>query len=175
MDFSEDAEVAGRAGTSARLSPISEILSTSRVGDAFERYETYKKMHGGQSLAANRMSASSFDTTSSLAFSSLSPSPAKSLSPSLRDREQERGGESRKSHCPSFLGRRTRSSTPDIDRERNIPIISGPIHTSVSHTAAVPGDLHNVMTRESSPAFGTSWASLLGRTALEWIPTVERK
>ncbi|KAI6004726.1 hypothetical protein EDD15DRAFT_1017322 [Pisolithus albus] len=192
MDFSEEAAAAGRTGTSARLSPVSEILSTSlqptthlkttsdssstsRVGDAFERYETYKKMHGGQSLAANRMSASSFDTTSSLAFSSPPCSPATSLSPSLRDREQERGGESRTSHFLSFLGRHTRSSTPDIDRERKIPIISGPIHASVSNTAAAPGDPHNAMTRESSPAFGTSWASLLDRTALEGIPAVERK
>ncbi|KAI5983194.1 Dbl homology domain-containing protein [Pisolithus albus] len=31
------------------------------------------------------------------------------------------------------------------------------------------------MTRESSTAFGTSWASLLDRTALEGIPAVERK
>ncbi|KAI6004647.1 hypothetical protein EDD15DRAFT_2216462 [Pisolithus albus] len=31
------------------------------------------------------------------------------------------------------------------------------------------------MTRESSPAFGTSWASPLDRTALEGIPAVERK
>ncbi|KIK15542.1 hypothetical protein PISMIDRAFT_687151, partial [Pisolithus microcarpus 441] len=148
---------------------------TSRVGDAFERYETYKKMHGGQSLAANRMSASSFDTSSSFAFSSPPRSPATSLSPSLRDREQERGGESRTSHFLSFPGRHTRSSTPDIDRECKIPIISGPIHASVSNTAAVPGDPQNSMTRESSPAFGTSWASLLDRTTLEGIPAVERK
>ncbi|KIK11530.1 hypothetical protein PISMIDRAFT_690303 [Pisolithus microcarpus 441] len=121
------------------------------------------------------MSASSFDTTSSLAFSSPPRSPATSLSPSLRDREQERGGESRTSHFLSFLGRHTRSSTPDIDRERKIPIISGPIHASVSNTATVPGNPHNSMTRESSPALETSWASLLDRTALEGIPAVERK
>ncbi|KIK20507.1 hypothetical protein PISMIDRAFT_682219, partial [Pisolithus microcarpus 441] len=157
------------------LKTTSDSSSTSRVGDAFERYETYKKMHGGQSLAANRMSASSFDTASSFAFSSPPRSPATSLSPSLRDREQERGGESRTSHFLSFLGRHTRSSTPDIDRECKIPIISGPIHASVSNTAAVPGDPHNSMTRESSPAFGTSWASLLDRTALEGIPAVEKK
>ncbi|KAI5983191.1 hypothetical protein EDD15DRAFT_2202273 [Pisolithus albus] len=139
---------AGRTSTSARLSPISEILSTSlqptqlkttsdssstsRVGDAFEHHGTYKKMHGGQSLAANRMSASSFDTTSSLAVSSPPRSRATSSLPSLRDREQERGGESQ----------------------------------------TVPWDLHNAMTRESSPAFGTSWASLLDRTALEGIPAL---
>ncbi|KAI6004684.1 Dbl homology domain-containing protein [Pisolithus albus] len=162
---------AGRTSTSARLSPISEILSTSlqptqlkttsdssstsRVGDAFEHHGTYKKMHGGQSLAANRMSASSFDTTSSLAVSSPPRSRATSSLPSLRDREQERGGESRTSHFPSFLGRHTCSSIPDIDRERKIPIISGPIHASASNTETVPWDLHNAMTRESSPAFGT--------------------
>ncbi|KIK17886.1 hypothetical protein PISMIDRAFT_684845, partial [Pisolithus microcarpus 441] len=166
MDFSEDAVVAGRTGTSSRLSPISKILissSTSRVGDAFERYETYKKMHGGQSLAANRMSVSSLDTITSLTFSSPPRSPATSLSPSLRDRD-------RTAHFLSFLGRHTRSSTPDIDRERKIPIISGPLHTSVSNSAAAPGGSHNAMTRESTPAFGTSWASLLDSTALEGIP-----
>ncbi|KAI6004656.1 Dbl homology domain-containing protein [Pisolithus albus] len=166
MDFSEDAEAAGRTSTSARLSPISEILSTSlqptqlkttsdssstsRVGDAFEHHGTYKKMHGGQSLAANRMSASSFDTTSSLAVSSPPRSRATSSLPSLRDREQERGGESRTSHFPSFLGRHTCSSIPDIDRERKIPIISGPIHASASNTETVPWDLHNAMTRDTS-------------------------
>ncbi|KAI6037322.1 Dbl homology domain-containing protein [Pisolithus microcarpus] len=176
MDFSEDAEVAGRTGTSARLSPMSEILSTllqpthlkttsdssstSRVGNAFERYETYEKMHGGQSLAANRMSASSFDTTSSLAVSSPPRSPATSLSPSLRDREQGRGVENRMSHFPSFLGRHTCSSTPDIDRERKIPIIS-----AFTRRCLI----------QQLPALETSWASLLDRTALEGIPAVERK
>ncbi|KAI6004648.1 hypothetical protein EDD15DRAFT_2216463, partial [Pisolithus albus] len=61
------------------------------------------------SLAANRMSAPSFDTTSSLAVSSPPCSPATSLSPSLRDREQERGGESRTAHFLSFLGCHTPS------------------------------------------------------------------
>ncbi|KAI6140316.1 Dbl homology domain-containing protein [Pisolithus tinctorius] len=187
MEFSEDPEATSRTGTNARLSPISEILSTSvqptylkttsdssstsRVDDAFERYETYKKLHGGQSLAANRLSASSFDTASSLAFSSPPRSPAVSLSPSLRDREQERGEESRTSYLLSFLGRHTRSTTPDIDRERKIPIISGPIHTSASNSV----EPHNSTTRDNSPAFGTSWASLVDRTALEEIPAVERK
>ncbi|KAI6007685.1 Dbl homology domain-containing protein [Pisolithus orientalis] len=185
MEFSEDIEATSHTGTNAKLSPISEILSTSvqpthlkttsdssgtsRVDDAFERYETLKKLHGGRSLAANRLSASS------LAFSSPPRSPAVSPSPSLRDREQERGGESRASYLLSFLGRHTRSTTPDIDRERKIPIISGPAHISTSNTVAVPGEPHNSTTRDNSPAFGTSWASLVDRTALEGIPAVERK
>ncbi|KAI6037806.1 hypothetical protein EDC04DRAFT_2868580 [Pisolithus marmoratus] len=151
MDISEDSEAAGHTGTNARLSPISEMLSTSvqpthlkttsessstsRVDDAFERYETYKKLHGGQSLAANRMSASSFDTSSSLTFSSPPRSPAVSLSPSLRDKEQERGGESRHLALSEFPW--------------------------ASHTTA--------------QGFGTSWASLVDKTALEGIPAVERK
>ncbi|KAI6139455.1 hypothetical protein BKA82DRAFT_1000017 [Pisolithus tinctorius] len=157
MEFSEDSEVTSRTGTNARLSPICGILSTSVQpthlkttsdssstscnDDAFERYEMYKKLHGGQSLAANRLSASLFDTASSLTFSSPPRSPAVSLSPSLRDREQERGRESCTSYLLSFLGRHTRSTTPDIDRERKIPIISGPIHISTSNTVAVPGEL----------------------------------
>ncbi|KAI6148366.1 hypothetical protein BKA82DRAFT_4354150 [Pisolithus tinctorius] len=191
MEFSEDIETTSHTGTNAKLSPISEILSTSvqpthlkttsdssstsRVDDAFERYETYKELDGGQSLAANRLSASSFDTASSLAFSSPPRSPAVSPSPSLRDREQERGGESRTSYLLSILGRHTRSTTPDIDHERKIPIISGPIHISTSNTVSVPGEPHNSTTCDNSPAFGTPWASLVDRTALKGIPATERK
>jgi len=165
------------SGTRRRPKPlenVSDTNATSRVDDAFERYETFKKMHGMSSLAANRMSASSFDT-SSLTMSSPPRSPAVSLTPSQRDREQDRTGENRTSNFLSFLGRHTRPGTPDIDRERKIPIISGPIHgPSSSVCGAGVGAVHG-STREGSPAFGTSWASLLDRTALEEIPKVERK
>ncbi|KAI6004628.1 Dbl homology domain-containing protein [Pisolithus albus] len=122
MDFSEDAVVAGRTGTSARLSPISEILSTSLQTDT-----------PGEDVRLEQYIA--------------------------------------RRRCIRAL----RNITPDIDRERKIPIISGPIHASASNTETVPGDPHNSMTRESSPTFGTSLASLPDRTALEGIPAVERK
>ncbi|KAF9228917.1 hypothetical protein BS17DRAFT_772724 [Gyrodon lividus] len=155
--------------------------------DAFERYEAFRKMqvsHGHpHSLAhvqgppsANRMSVSSFDTAS-LAFSSPPRSPAASLTPSLRERE---GGESRTSQFLSFLGRHARSTTPDNDRERKITVISGPIlHTPVSiySGAGLPsgGGEPYGPAREGSPVFGSSWASLVDRSALEEIPKAERK
>lgn len=159
------------------LVSVPDINTTPRVDDAFERYETFKKMHGTSPLAANRMSAGSLDT-SSLTMSSPPRSPAVSLTPSIRDREreQERTGESRTSHFLSFLGRHARPGTPDGDRERKITVISGPIHGPASGVGGMMnvGGSHG-STREGSPAFGTSWASLLDRTAVQEIPKVERK
>ncbi|KAG6334877.1 hypothetical protein ID866_4218 [Astraeus odoratus] len=153
-------------------SKTSDVSSAPCVDDAFERYNSYKRRHGV--LSANRMSASSFDMAS-LAISSPPRSPVISLTPSLREREQDQGGESRTSHFFSFLGRYTRSSTPDTQRERKITVISAPIHTSLSSSGGtVPGASHG-QTGEGSPVFGTSWASLLDRSALEGIPKVERK
>lgn len=167
-------EMSGARRRPKPLENVSETNATSCVDDAFERYETFKKMHGMSSLAANRMSASSFDT-SSLTMSSPPRSPAVSLTPSLRDREHDRTGENRTSHFLSFLGRHTRPGTPDIDRERKIPVISWPIHGPSSSVCGAGAGAAHGSTREGSPAFGTSWASLLDRTALEEIPKVERK
>ncbi|KIK78082.1 hypothetical protein PAXRUDRAFT_17082 [Paxillus rubicundulus Ve08.2h10] len=149
--------------------------------DAFERYEAFKKMQGVHNHlhmpvhaqqgppSANRMSVSSFDTAS-LALSSPPRSPAASVTPSLRERES---GESRSSHFLSFLGRHARSATPDNDRERKITVISGPIlHTPVSIFSG--GGPHGPPS-EGSPVFGSSWASLVDRSALEGIPKAERK
>lgn len=92
-----------------------ELDSTSRLDDAFNRYEVFKKTNGNFS---HRMSVSSFDTSPS----SPPRLPAVSLTPSLSHRDWE----SRTSQFLSFLGRHTnRSSTPES--EKKMLVISGPI------------------------------------------------
>lgn len=130
-----------------------ELDSTSHLDDAFDRYEVFKKTNGSFS---NRMSVSSFDTSPS----SPPRSPAVSLAPSLTHRDWE----SRTSQFLSFLGRHTnRSSTPE--QEKKTLVISGPI---VNTPAG--GE-----TGDESPSFGTSWASLVDKSALEGIPKMERR
>ncbi|KAG8217055.1 hypothetical protein J3R82DRAFT_5048 [Butyriboletus roseoflavus] len=162
--------------------------------DAFERYETFKKRlashsHGhchsplfpnSISASTSRMSMSSFDT-GSLAPTSPPKSPVASLTPSLRERERERegggSGESRASQFLSFLGRHTRAGTPENpERDRKL-VISGPIlHAQTPSPVSAPlTSGEGGPTREDSPVFGSSWASLVNRSALEGIPKEERK
>lgn len=165
--------------------------SIIHADDAFERYETFKKKqashgHGHSPLvphsvsaSTSRMSMSSFDT-GSLAPTSPPRSPA-SLTPSLRERERERegggSGESRTSQFLSFLGRHTRAGSPDNpERDRKL-VISGPIlHALTPSPVSAPlAGSECGPTREDSPVFGSSWASLVDRSALEGIPKEERK
>lgn len=128
-----------------------ELDSTSRLDDAFDRYEVFKKANGNIN---NRMSISSYDTSPS----SPPRSPAVSLAPSLNHRDWE----SRTSQFLSFLGRHTnRSTTPEP--ERKTLVISGPINTPTGETG------------DENPSFGTSWASLVDKSALEGIPKMERR
>lgn len=146
--------------TSKNLPPVptvdltdTELDSTSRLDDAFDRYEAFKKTNGNFS---NRMSVSSFDTSPS----SPPRSPAVSLAPSLSHRDWE----SRTSQFLSFLGRHTnRSTTPEP--EKKMLVISGPI---VNTPAS--GE-----TGDENHSFGTSWASLVDKSALEGIPKMERR
>ncbi|KAG0701413.1 Dbl homology domain-containing protein [Suillus ampliporus] len=146
--------------TSKNLPPVptvdltdTELDSTSRLDDAFDRYEAFKNTNGNFN---NRMSVSSFDTSPS----SPPRSPAVSVAPSLNHRD----GESRTSQFLSFLGRHaTRSSTPEP--EKRTLVISGPIVNSP------PGG----ETGDDGPSFGTSWASLVDKSALEGIPKMERR
>ncbi|KAG2066386.1 hypothetical protein BDR04DRAFT_1106832 [Suillus decipiens] len=142
--------------TSKNLPPVptvdltdTELDSTSRLDDAFDRYEVFKKANGNIN---NRMSISSYDTSPS----SPPRSPAVSLAPSLNHRDWE----SRTSHFLSFLGRH-RSTTPEP--ERKTLVISGPINTPTGETG------------DENPSFGTSWASLVDKSALEGIPKMERR
>jgi hypothetical protein len=126
--------------TSKNLPPVptvdltdTELDSTSRLDDAFDRYEVFKKANVNLN---NRMSISSFDTTPS----SPPRSPAVSLAPSLTHRDWE----SRTSQFLSFLGRHTnRSTTPEP--EKRTLVISGPIVNSPAG-----GEIG-----DENPSFGT--------------------
>ncbi|OAX41282.1 hypothetical protein K503DRAFT_712926 [Rhizopogon vinicolor AM-OR11-026] len=162
----ERVPIASLVTSSKELPPVptldltdTEFDSTCHLEDAFDRYETFKKTNG---IFNNRMSISSFDT---FPTSPTSPprSPAVSLTPSINHRD----GETRTSQFLSFLGRHTtRSTTPEPDRRSFI--ISGPILNSPSAGDTGPNT-------EDSPSFGTSWASLVDKSALEGIPKVERR
>jgi hypothetical protein len=142
-----------------------EIDPNRRIDDAFDRYESFRHTHGNVNL--NRLSVASIETTaSSSSISTLAPSGSwrdsvssapTSLAPSA-SRDSESSGYS---HLLHFLGRRTPVSDSD---GRARPVISGPI---LNKTVTPP--------RENSPAFGTSWASLVDKTALEGIPSDERR
>ncbi|KAL1691657.1 hypothetical protein GGG16DRAFT_91161 [Schizophyllum commune] len=122
------------------------ISRPMRLDDAYERYEEFK--------SKNRMSMSSMsDVPSSPTSASITPG-AVSPAPSIARDDSTRSHSRFLSH---ILGR---SKTPD----RIMPVISGPI----LQTPEVPD-------RPNSPAFGSSWASLVDKTALDGIPPHERK
>ncbi|CDO71918.1 hypothetical protein BN946_scf184940.g65 [Trametes cinnabarina] len=133
--------------------PESDLANTSlRLDDAFERYEAYRQNH----LAMNRLSVASIESATSTtspqsATFSLTPVPSES-------------SESRTHSFLSFFGHRSR--TPVNDGEtRVMPVISAPILQRESSPASSEGDA----------AFGSSWASLVDKSALEDIPTTERR
>ncbi|KAI0781525.1 hypothetical protein BD413DRAFT_505992 [Trametes elegans] len=140
--------------------PESESANSAlRLDDAFERYEAYRQNH----VALNRLSVASVEsgtsTTSprSSTFSlSLTPTPTPTASASE--------GESRAHSFLHFFGHGRK--TPVNDGEpRTMPVISAPILQREPSPA--PG--------EQDAAFGTSWASLVDKSALEGIPTGERR
>ncbi|KAI0668336.1 hypothetical protein C8Q78DRAFT_1173775 [Trametes maxima] len=131
--------------------PESESANNSlRLDDAFERYEAYRQNH----LAMNRLSVASFESGTSAASPksstfSVTPTPSEN--------------ESRTHGFLHFFGRRTPAN--DGESARTMPVISAPILQREASPA--PG--------EADTAFGSSWASLVDKSALEEIPTAERK
>ncbi|KAI0628815.1 hypothetical protein C8Q77DRAFT_1281081 [Trametes polyzona] len=139
--------------------PESESANNSlRLDDAFERYEAYRQNH----LALNRLSVASFESgtsTTSPQSSTFTIGPPPSLSTSASTSEEPR------SH--GFLSFFNRSRTPANDGEtRTMPVISAPILQREPSPA--PGE-------GGDSAFGSSWASLVDKSALEEIPTTERR
>ncbi|TDL18518.1 hypothetical protein BD410DRAFT_497704 [Rickenella mellea] len=135
--------------------PQSAVDSVMRVDDAFERYEAFRLFKD------NRLSVSSFDTTPSSPPSNRDSHSAPSLQST-----PSRDSESRTySLLQNWLGRRTPAQ--DAERPRShisTPMISGPIPIQ-NETPA----------RENSPAFGSSWASLVDKEVLDGIPVRERR
>ncbi|THH31859.1 hypothetical protein EUX98_g2302 [Antrodiella citrinella] len=149
--------------------PEPEADQLFRVDDAFERYETYKKSNANM----NRLSTVSLETSDT--SSSLGGSPQVSMpqSPALSTSGQSASASGTESESLThslfhFFGR---SRTPG-DEARTRPVISAPILTkdpsSNNNNGTAPQD-------ELDPGFGSSWASLVDKSALEEIPTVERK
>ncbi|KAI0333129.1 hypothetical protein GY45DRAFT_1320068 [Cubamyces sp. BRFM 1775] len=131
--------------------PESDSANNSlRLDDAFERYEAYRQNH----LAMNRLSVASFESgvsTTSPQSSTFALTPVPSES-----------GESRSHSFFHLFGRRT----PANDGEaRVMPVISAPILQRASSPASSEGEA----------AFGSSWASLVDKSALEEIPAAERR
>ncbi|KAF8888235.1 hypothetical protein BD779DRAFT_1524285 [Infundibulicybe gibba] len=119
---------------------------TARLDDAFDRYEAFRSNQNN----FNRLSTASLET--------VPPSPSTSSMATAHSRESDGRGYS---HFLNFLGR---SKTPVDGEKRSTLQISAPIiNASDDHT------------RSNSPAFGSSWASLVDKTALEGLPAGERR
>ncbi|KAF8216277.1 hypothetical protein K438DRAFT_1953239 [Mycena galopus ATCC 62051] len=134
------------------LPPIPEPDAATRLDDAFDRYEAYRGHH------QNRLSVASVETNPPMPSSPTSPS---GMTPSASAGSE--GG--RTSGFLHFLGRKTPNEAEGGARPR--PIISGPI--------AIPRPDSSGGSRSNSPAFGSSWASLVDKSALEGIPPQERR
>ncbi|PFH53549.1 hypothetical protein AMATHDRAFT_73354 [Amanita thiersii Skay4041] len=148
--------VSGRESMSKDLPPIPEpepvMDHATRLEDAFDRYESFRN----QQLSKNRLSLVSTD---SLPISSpASVLSANSTPPAPKDNEVQ----GKYAQLLQFLSGRSR--TPESDRRISTLSISGPI-----------GNASLDISRSGSPAFGTSWASLVDESALEGMPGNERK
>ncbi|KAJ3827567.1 hypothetical protein F5880DRAFT_1609212 [Lentinula raphanica] len=128
-----------------------ETQDTTPLDDAFERYEAFRLARSNADN--NRLSTASFDTSLSSPTTSVTMSTAPS-----------KDGEAR-SHSGIFHFLSGRSKTP-VDTDRRTLTISAPILSNPSSEDSV---------RSASPAFGSSWASLVDKSALEGIPPNERK
>ncbi|CCM04566.1 uncharacterized protein FIBRA_06747 [Fibroporia radiculosa] len=147
--------VPDRLSSNGTQSPGKDLLDAPRpedsdnplhLDDAFERYETFKLANAN----TNRLSLASMDSGVS------APSPTRSTSAEPESR-------STTLHFFSLFGRKT----PTNDGEtRTMPIISAPIISRESSTPTFG---------ESDNMFGTSWASLVDKSALEEIPVKERR
>ncbi|KAF7359085.1 Actin cytoskeleton-regulatory complex protein [Mycena sanguinolenta] len=133
------------------LPPIPELDAATTLDDAFARYEAYR---GHQK---NRLSVASVETN---------PVPASPTSPSVMSTSPSTGSvtEGRGSGFLHFLGRKTPN---EAEAARSRPTISGPI--------AIPRPDNGGGSPSNSPAFGSSWASLVDKSALEGIPSQERR
>ncbi|KAF9806131.1 hypothetical protein IEO21_08793 [Rhodonia placenta] len=119
-----------------------------RLDDAFERYEAFRQANPN----VNRLSIASMDSNTSMQTPTTPITRSASTEPEPR--------------VPllffSIFGRKT----PANDGEaRTMPVISAPILTKDAGTPTMEGD----------SGFGSSWGSLVDRSALEEIPVRERR
>ncbi|KAG8833257.1 hypothetical protein FRC17_011032 [Serendipita sp. 399] len=154
------------------LPPASPVSAGRKIDDAFERYEAFKAQENTASTQAapNRLSVISNAST----YASTVPpsSPRQPISPhtpsvNLPSSSSIHSAESKITSLLHFLGGRTRTPGEGTSAEKKPPTISGPVISG-------PMSL-NSPSRENSPAFGSSWSSLVDKEALKEIPPHERK
>lgn len=149
--------------------PQDDAENIMYVDDAYERYEAFKQSQH------NRLSvASSFEITPSPTITS----PALSVAVSMSKADSSEGRFSDK--LRDFLGR---SKTPE---ERRTLTISGPISGPIltrepSPVASENSTVFGAVSHDQDPTIcrfshlSKSWASLVDKSALEGIPSHERK
>lgn len=169
--------------------PDPELSHEARLDDAFARYESFKNVQANMnrlSVVSTNSSIEAGSSTSSAMTAPTSVSSTPSHISQINKAETDSG--SRYSHFLHFL----RSKTPDSEqpqrrRSASTLKISAPMmiqaHSNASSSGGQPSSptipghpsTADVTHRSSSPSFGTSWASLVDKTALEGIPPGERK
>ncbi|KAJ7500362.1 hypothetical protein B0H11DRAFT_1908822 [Mycena galericulata] len=127
------------------LPPVPEPDAATRLDDAFDRYEAYRGHH------RNRLSVASVETNPP------PTSPTASASVMTTSSSEGKGY----TNLLHFLGRKTPVHEPERRPTISAPILQTPEGGSGS--------------RSNSPAFGSSWGSLVDKSALEGIPTRERR
>ncbi|KAF7294543.1 Actin cytoskeleton-regulatory complex protein [Mycena indigotica] len=163
---SKDKAPGRRPPPAAPLADRSSVVSSSSSGkdlpalpelaldDAYDRYESFRGHH-------QRLSVASIETNPA-----VPPSPS---SPSVMTTSTSTGSEGvgrGYSQLLNFLGRKTPNSGEGVSVADRKATISGPILQTPENGYG---------SRSNSPAFGSSWASLVDKSALEGIPTMERK
>lgn len=139
------------------------------VDDAFGRYEAFKTQEGN-AAAQNQANRQSMISNASTYASTVPPSsPRQPISPhlgsaTLPSSASVQSTESKITTLLHFLGRARTPGEGSTEKKLTIsaPVISGPM--------ALPNP-----SRESSPAFGSSWSSLVDKEALKDLPPHERK
>lgn len=156
------------------LPPVPDTESPNnslRLDDAYERYEAFRQSH----LSTNRLSIASVESSSSPTSASFV-----SMTPTVSDPGEVTRSQSHSSFL-HFFGRRTPAN--DGEQPSTRPTISAPIlqrepspspeadaaFGSVGHTDST------CRTVFSDRVVFQSWASLVDKSALEGIPTGERR
>lgn len=155
-------------------SEMKNIDHAKQLDDAFARYESFKNKN------ANRLSVASTLSVDTLPI----PSPI-STTPSASGHTRppsEFSESSIKSYSNYFMHLLGRTKTPEVGdsgiTRRSVAVgnISSPImNSSLSGAATLVGSSSGTGDDALSGGFGTSWASLVDPTALEGIPSGERR
>ncbi|KZT54344.1 hypothetical protein CALCODRAFT_456827 [Calocera cornea HHB12733] len=149
-------------------SPSPQTPQIRYVDDAFQRYEDYKQRqsHNRQSIAST-ISLETMPTPSSPGPTPLSPvltiGSVGSVDSRFSQHAPSRSDDLRSSWA-SFISK-IKPSSGGVGELKPPLVISGPISAPIS----------GQVSRENSPAFGTTWSTLVSKEALEGMPDRERK